>query len=77
MCARWIASAKVPTCWSSIPMNAIYAEEDVPGDQIAFIKLNVELSQQAGWKSITKRKPAPADADEWKDKAGKIALLVR
>jgi ferredoxin len=35
------------------------------------------LSQQPGWKSITKRKPAPEDADEWKDKTGKISLLVR
>ncbi len=59
------------------PVNAIYAEEDVPADQIAFIKLNVELSQQAGWKSITKRKPALPDADEWKDKPGKISELVR
>jgi ferredoxin len=64
-------------CIPECPVNAIYAEEDVPADQMAFIKLNVELSTQPGWKSITKRKPAPEDADEWKDKTGKLALLVR
>jgi ferredoxin len=61
----------VPEC----PANAIYAEEDVPGDQQAFIKLNVELARQ--WPSITKRKPAPDDADEWKDKPDKLQYLQR
>ncbi|CDW94932.1 MULTISPECIES: ferredoxin FdxA [unclassified Thiomonas] len=61
----------VPEC----PANAIYAEEDVPGDQQAFIKLNAELSRQ--WPSITKRKAAPDDADEWKDKPDKLQYLQR
>ena len=64
-------------CIPECPVNAIYAEEDVPKDQVPFIKLNVELSQQAGWKSITKRKTALADADDWKDKTGKLSELVR
>jgi ferredoxin len=49
----------------------------LPADQLNFIKLNLELSTQAGWKSITKRKPAPTDADEWKDKTGKLSELIR
>ncbi|MDE2174967.1 MAG: ferredoxin family protein [Betaproteobacteria bacterium] len=61
----------VPEC----PANAIYAEEDVPGDQQAFIKLNAELSRH--WPSITKRKAAPDDADEWKDKTDKLQYLQR
>jgi ferredoxin len=61
----------VPEC----PANAIYAEEDVPGDQQDFIKLNAELSRQ--WPSITKRKAAPDDADEWKDKPDKLQYLQR
>ncbi len=64
-------------CIPECPVNAIYAEEDVPADQISFIKLNVELSRAAGWKSITKRKEPLPDADEWKDKTGKLAELVR
>ena len=64
-------------CIPECPVNAIYAEEDLPADQLAFIKLNAELALADGWKSITKRKPAPADADEWKDKTGKLGELVR
>ena len=64
-------------CIPECPVNAIYAEEDTPADQMNFIKLNVELSLAAGWKSITKRKAPPADADDWKDKTGKLAELVR
>jgi ferredoxin len=63
-------------CIPECPVNAIYAEEDVPADQMPLIKLNVELSR-SGWPSITKRKMAAADADEWKDKPGKLALLER
>ena len=64
-------------CIPECPVNAIYAEEDVPADQMHFIKLNVELSHAKGWKSITKRKSPPADADDWKDKTGKLSELVR
>jgi ferredoxin len=56
-------------------VNAIYAEEDVPEDQRDFIKLNVDLSKQ--WPSITRMKPHPADADEWKDVRDKRHLLER
>ncbi len=62
-------------CIPECPVNAIYAEEDVPEDQRDFIKLNVELAQ--GWPSITRMKPAPTDADEWKDVREKRHLLER
>ncbi|MDE2254660.1 MAG: ferredoxin family protein [Betaproteobacteria bacterium] len=61
----------VPEC----PANAIFAEEDVPGDQQAFIALNAELARK--WPSITKRKPAPADAEEWNGKSDKLPFLER
>jgi ferredoxin len=61
----------VPEC----PVNAIYAEEDVPEDQRDFIKMNVDLSK--AWPSITRMKPHPADADEWKDVREKRHLLER
>ena len=64
-------------CIPECPANAIYAEEDLPKDQLAFIKLNAELAHASGWKSITKRKPAPADADDWLNKPGKLANLIR
>ena len=49
----------------------------LPADQLAFIKLNAELALADGWKSITKRKDPLPDADEWKDKPGKLAELVK
>ena len=62
-------------CIPECPVNAILPEEDVPTEQLQFIKLNVELS--AKWPSITKRKPALPDADEWKDRKDKLDQLVR
>ena len=64
-------------CIPECPANAIFAEEDLPADQLAFIKLNAELALADGWKSITKRKAPLPDADDWKDKPNKIAELVK
>jgi ferredoxin len=64
-------------CIPECPVNAIYAEEDVPSDQQHMTKLNAELAKLPTWKSITKRKPALPDAEEWKDKTGKLKELVR
>ncbi len=62
-------------CIPECPVNAIYAEEDLPANLLAFIKINVDLTPN--FKSITKRKPAPEDADDWKDKTDKIGELVK
>ncbi|MBP8148246.1 MAG: DUF3470 domain-containing protein, partial [Limnohabitans sp.] len=40
-------------------------------------KINADLALLPGWKSITKRKAPMADADQWKDKTGKLAELIR
>jgi ferredoxin len=61
----------VPEC----PVNAIYAEDDVPGDQQDFIKLNADLSPS--FTSITKSKGALPDADEWKDVKNKLDQLAK
>ena len=62
-------------CIPECPVNAILPEEDVPADQVAFIKLNADLAK--GWPSITKRKAALPDADEWKDVKNKLDQLQR
>ncbi|WP_290868321.1 ferredoxin FdxA [Aquabacterium sp.] len=62
-------------CIPECPANAIVPEEDVPGNQQNYIELNAELSKL--WPSITKRKDPLPDADEWKDKVGKLDQLVR
>ena len=66
-------SVCVPEC----PVGAIYPEEDVPDDQQHMIDLNVELARLPTWKIISRRKPALPDAEEWKDKTGKLDQLIR
>jgi len=64
-------------CIPECPVNAIYAEEDVPADQRHMTALNAELAKLPTWKSITKRKAELPEADEWKDKTGKLPFLIR
>jgi len=61
----------VPEC----PVNAIYAEDDVPGDLQEFIGINAELAKQ--WPTITKRVDALPDAGEWRTVTSKRNLLER
>jgi len=62
-------------CEPECPVNAIFAEEDLPEDQQEFLSLNAELAQQ--WPVITEMKPAPGDADDWKEVSGKLQYLER
>ena len=62
-------------CIPECPANAILPEEDVPGNQQQFIQINADLAKT--WPSITKRKDPLPDADEWKDKTGKLDQLIR
>ena len=62
-------------CEPECPVDAIFADDEVPEDQVPFIELNAELAE--GWPNITEIKPAPEDAEEWDGKPGKIALLER
>jgi len=61
----------VPEC----PVEAIFAEEDVPEDQKEFIQINAELSKT--WKPIVEKKDAPPDADDWTKVKNKKHLLER
>jgi ferredoxin len=62
-------------CVAECPVEAIFAEDDVPPAQRQFIALNAELAKL--WPAITERKPPPADADEWAKVAQKLQLLQR
>jgi ferredoxin len=62
-------------CEPECPVDAIFADDEVPEDQVPFIELNAELAEI--WPNITEIKPAPEDAEEWDGKPGKIALLER
>lgn len=61
-------------CIPECPVNAIVEgdEDNVENYQMWF-DLNERLSKK--WKNITKKKDAPLDAEEWKDKPNKIDLL--
>jgi ferredoxin len=61
--------ACVPAC----PANAIYLDGDVPSDQQEFIELNARLAKS--WPQISKQKDPLPDADAWKDKPGKRAMV--
>ncbi len=61
----------VPEC----PINAIYAEDDLPADQLHFLELNKELAAQ--WPVLTEKKDAPADADQWDGVSNKLQYLER
>ena len=62
-------------CIPECPVNAIYAEEDVPAGQQVFLGLNAELAST--WPNISKHKNALPDAEIWKDQTGKLAHLQR
>ena len=62
-------------CIPECPVNAIFAEEDVPDDQRDFIAINADLAKN--WPSITRLEPHPADADDWVNIKDKRHLLER
>ncbi|HCN73814.1 MAG TPA: ferredoxin [Pusillimonas sp.] len=61
----------VPEC----PVEAIFAEEDLPQDQFDFIRINAELTPE--WEVIDSSIGSLPDAEEWKDKPNKRELLER
>jgi len=62
-------------CVEVCPVDAIYSEDELPGDQEAFLQLNAELAEV--WPNITERKEPPADAEDWAGKPNKLELLER
>ena len=62
-------------CEPECPVNAIYAEDDLPAEQAHFMQLNTELSRD--WPVITEQKDAPADAAEWDAVEEKLQYLER
>ena len=62
-------------CEPECPVEAIKSEDDLTEDEGHILALNTELSKM--WPVISEMKDPPADADEWKDKTGKLDLLER
>jgi len=62
-------------CEPECPAEAIFAEDDVPREQLEFIALNAQLAKE--WPVITEMKDAPEDAEEWNGKKNKLEYLER
>ncbi len=60
-------------CIPECPVDAIFAEEDVPGDQQDFTPRNAELAKR--WPLISRTKRALPDADAWAEIKDKRGLL--
>ena len=62
-------------CEPECPVDAIYADDELPEDQKDFLELNEELSEK--WEVITEMKEALPDAEEWASKTNKRDYLDR
>ena len=62
-------------CEPECPAEAIKSEDDLSDDEQHYLELNEELSLK--WPVINEMKDPPEDADDWKDKSGKINQLER
>jgi len=62
-------------CIAECPVEAIYAEEDLPEGLKQFATLNAELS--TAWPGISKSRDPLPDADTWKEQTGKLMHLER
>lgn len=62
-------------CEPECPVEAIKSEDDLSDDEQHFIKLNAELSLK--WPVINEMKDPLDEAEEWKDRTGKLDHLER
>lgn len=62
-------------CVAECPVEAIFAEDDVPDDQRHWTQKNAELAK--AWPAIIEKKDAPSDADDWAKVKEKEHLLEK
>ena len=62
-------------CEPECPVDAILSEDDLKEKDQPYIALNAELAEK--WPNINAMKPAPDDADEWKDVDDKLQYLEK
>src|SRR3970040_2015613 len=62
-------------CVAECPVEAIFAEDDVPDKEKHWTKINAALSKV--WKPIIENKPHPPTADEWAKVKAKKNLLEK
>lgn len=62
-------------CEPECPVDAIYAEDDLPEKYTLYLQLNTDLA--AKWPNINKMKAAPEDADQWVNVEDKLQYLEK
>lgn len=62
-------------CEPECPVTAIFADDDMPEDQMEFLELNAELSMI--WPVISVAQPDPPEAAKWAEVKEKRHLLER
>ena len=64
-------------CVAECPVEAIYAEDDVPADQQVYIQLNADLAKHPNWTPIVESKDPLPDHEQWATVKGKLGELDR
>ncbi|WP_373975439.1 ferredoxin family protein [Chitinibacter sp. SCUT-21] len=62
-------------CVAECPVEAIYAEDEVPEAMLDYIQLNASLAKQ--WPIIIQKKDPLPDHEEWAGVSGKIDQIER
>ena len=60
-------------CEPACPVKAIYAEVELPPDQIPFVEINDNLSRK--WPNLTQKKDAMPEAEKYAEIKNKIGML--
>ena len=60
-------------CEPECPVDAIFAEDEVPADQLDFIEINEKYSKI--WPNITEAKDPMPDYKDWEKREDKISYL--
>lgn len=61
-------------CEPECPVDAIFAEDEIPEDQQSFLQLNEALAKV--WPNITEAKDALPDAEQWDGQGNKRTFLA-
>lgn len=64
-------------CVAECPVEAIFAEDDVPADQQIYIQLNADLAKHPSWTPIVESKDPLPDHEKWSTVKGKLGELDR
>jgi len=62
-------------CEPECPIDAIFADDEIPEGQEKFLELNQELSQL--WPVISEAPIPPDDADDWREVEDKFKYLEK